>query len=92
MILLTDHVKQRAFERYRFSSTDLQNMCHKAVTKGFSINDAPHKKVKQFLKKRKSGDVAIYCKGAYVFVVKPLKNHLLLITTYRMPDHMLRYL
>lgn len=90
-IRLTDHAKERALQRYWIAPQRLTEMAEKAVTLGYSIADAPNDKIKRYLKRKARGK-NIYVSGGYVFILKPQGEHLLLITTYRLPERLLRSL
>lgn len=87
-ITLTDHAQTRALTRYWISKQRLLELAEKAVTAGYSIEDAPNPKIKRYLT-RKARDKKIYVHGGYVFI---FNNEFVLITTYRLPDHLLRSL
>lgn len=85
-IHLTHHSKEQAIRRYALDSENLKRIAQLSVTDGYSINDAPNKKVKQYLKRKQKGSTRLYVYEGYVFV---FSCELVLITTFRLPK---RYL
>lgn len=92
MIKLTDHAIDRSWQRYRIGDKKLVELCEKAMMNGFSINDAPHRKLKKYLKRSIKGDAIPYCYSGYVFVMKVFTDEALLITTFRLPKQFYKYI
>lgn len=87
-VRLTDHAKQRALQRFWINAERLREMAERAVTGGYSIADAPNAKIRRYLRRKAQGS-KIYVWGGYIFI---FNEQMVLITTYRMPGHLLRSL
>ena len=87
-ITVSDHAKERGIQRFWLNSQQLRDMAEQAVTEGYSINDAPTKEISQYLQ-QKAGDNNAYGYAGYIFI---LSEHMVLITTFRMPMRLLKQL
>lgn len=84
-IAITQHAKIRAFQRFRLNEKVLLRLAEKSVTEGYSIVDAPSRKIAKYLQRTAKGK-KIYVYGGYVFI---FSDEFVLITTYRLPKYLL---
>lgn len=87
-IRLTRHAKERSLIRFGIKESTLVELAEKSVLEGYSTGDAPSKKIRRWLQ-RKAKDKKIYVYSGYVFI---FTSSFKLITTYRLPDYLLRSL
>lgn len=85
-VILTNHSKEQAIKRFCLPENKLKEMAQRAITEGFSINDAPSPKLKGYLKRKARTGSKVYGYSGYLFV---FSEDLVLITTFRIPKYYL---
>ena len=83
-IKLTNHAKRKSLQRFAIPEEKLLELAEKSVMYGYSINDAPSDKVRQYLMKKARQGRKVYAYYGYVFI---FDLDFALITTYPMPQH-----
>lgn len=88
MIALTRHAKEKALRLYAMTPDILEEMAGKAILEGYSFNDAPSKKLARWLR-GKARTCNAYVYSGYAFIMQLRGECLIVITTYRVPHHLL---
>lgn len=81
-IHLSTHSKEQAIRRYALDSENLKRLAQLSILEGYSVNDAPNRRVMKYLKRKQKGHTRLYVYSGYIFVFS--LDHVL-ITTFNLP-------
>lgn len=87
-IHITEHASKRAIKRFMMSAEKLKELACKAVSEGYSVNDAPSKELRKYLKSKTQKKRKVYIYSGYCFVFN-VTGRMHLITAFRVPKYYL---
>lgn len=89
-IILTNHAKKRAWERFGINEESLIQTCLEAIMFGYSLQDAPTKAHKKYIESKvhRDKDRSVYCTKSHLMV---FTKDFILITIYRLPPNLVDF-